>query len=250
MMTKQDFQNILNNLRNKYGDITKNSDSLFAMLENNFKPVPRRQPTISMCDIEADKIYLWISTKDDSSHYGFRDLVWGRENSENLFDNINVMKLLYSPGYQIAREEEQTEEELDFDEVNQIIEETLRSGQEFYGTGLFPNLTNFAGQEITCYKRGAESLRRHISRNTGWDIQYPCPLILLTQMCRFYRGGYVWNGQDFSINFESLESHSVLYNWDGSVEWNGWGGPFLLYELIPSTNFSSFNYPAGLPLNR
>jgi hypothetical protein len=244
MMTKQDFQDILNNLREKYGDITKDSDSLLAMLENNFKPVPRRQPTISMCDIEADKIYLWINTKDDLSAWIFGS----EENSENRFDNIGAMKLLYSPGYQIARDEEQTDEELDFEEVNQIIEETLRSGQEFYGTGLFPNLTSFAGQEITCNKRGAESLRRHISRNTGWNIHYPCPLILLTQLCSFYRRGHF---QEFSVNVDSLESHSVLYNrGDGSVEWNGWSGPFLLYELIPSTNFSSFNYPTGLPLNR
>ena len=231
MMTKQDFQNILSNLRNKYGDITKNSDSLLAMLENNFKPVPRRQPTISMCDIEADKIYLWINV---------------RENSENLFDDIIGMKLLYSLGFQIAREED-----IDEDESHPFItKETVRRGQEVYGTDLFPNLTSFAGQEITCNKKGAESLRRQINRNTGWDIYYPCPLILLTQICPFYRRD-VLGGLDLEVEVGLLERHSVLYNrGDGSVEWNGWSGPFLLYELIPSTNFSSFNYPTGLPLNR
>ena len=234
-MTKQDFQNILNNLRNKYGDITKNSDSLLAMLENNFKPVPRRQPTISMCDIEADKIYLWINLEG---------------NSENLFDDITVMKLLYSPGYQFGSDEVSDD---DFDnelDNNEIVEVTVRRGQEVYGTDLFPNLTSFAGQEITCNKKGAESLRQQISRNTGWDIYYPCPLSLLTQMCPFYRRSYL-NNQDFSVNVGSLERHSVLYkDYDDSVTWNGWSGPFLLYELIPSTNFSSFNYPMGLPLNR
>ena len=242
MMTKQDFQNILNNLRNKYGDITKNSDSLLAMLENNFKPVPRRQPTISMCDIEADKIYLWINTEDDLPAWIFGS----EETSENLWDNINVMKLLYSPGYQIAREEDEEED----DPPTPHIVEIIRRGQEVYGTDLFPNLTSFAGQEITCNKRGAESLRRQISRNTGWDIDYPCPLILLTKTFTFYRRGYL-NNQDFSVNVGSLERHSIIYkDQTDSVTWNGWSGPFLLYELIPSTNFSSFNYPMGLPLNR
>ena len=231
MMTKQDFQNILNNLRNKYGDITKNSDSLLAMLENNFKPVPRRQPTISMCDIEADKIYLWINLEG---------------NSENLFDDITVMKLLYSPGYQFGSDEVSDD---DFDnelDNNEIVEVTVRRGQEVYGTDLFPNLTSFAGQEITCNKDGAESLRRQINRNTGWDIYYPCPLILLTQICPFYRSGL-----DLEVEVGLLERHSVLYNrGNGSVNWNGWSGPFLLYELLPPAIFSSFNYPTGLPLNR
>ena len=235
-MTKQDFQNILSNLRNKYGDITKDSDSLLAMLENNFKPVYEPQTRfISMCDIEADKIYLWISLDWDVE-----------ETSENLFDDITVMKLLYSPGYQIAREEDEEEDEPPTPHIVEII----RRGQEVYGTDLFPNLTSFAGQEITCNKRGAELLRQQISRNTGWDIYYPCPLILLTKMCTFYRRGYSF-GDDFSVNVDSLERHSVLYkDSDNSASWNGWSGPFLLYELIPSTNFSSFNYPRGLPLNR
>ena len=235
MMTKQDFQNILSNLRNKYGDITKNSDSLLAMLENNFKRIDNphyttKQNFISMCDIEADKIYLWINTKED---------IYFEENSENLFDDITGMKLLYSPGFQITRKEDAYEDE----DIDQAIEETVRLGQEFYGTDLFPNLTSFAGQEITCNKRGAESLRRQINRNTGWDIYYDCPLILLTQMCSFYGRGELMVGP--------LELHSVLYSdLDFEVVWNGWSGPFLLYELIPSTNFSSFNYPTGLPLNR
>jgi len=247
MMTTQDFQNILNNLREQYGDITKNSDSLLAMLENNFKPVPRREPTISMCDIEADKIYLWINTEDDLSARIFGS----EENSENLFDNITVMKLLYSPGYQIALDVDDEDDAVDTD-YNEIVDIYVRRGQEVYGTDLFPNLTSFAGQEITCNKEGAESLRRHISRNTGWDIYYPCPLILLTQMCPFYRRGSVWEGsRTENLLFESLERHSVLYkDSDNSAGWNGWSGPFLLYELIPSTNFSSFNYPMGLPLNR
>lgn len=241
MMTKQDFQDILNNLREKYGDITKDSDSLLAMLENNFKPVYEPQTRfISMCDIEADKIYLWINT----------NIFGSEETSENLWDNINVMKLLYSPGYQIALDEDDPTEWSDY---NEIVEETVRRGQEVYGTDLFPNLTSFAGQEITCNKRGAELLRQQISRNTGWDIHYPCPLILLTKMCTFYRRGYSFTTfvDDFSVNVDSLESHSVLYkDSDNSASWNGWSGPFLLYELIPSTNFSSFNYPMGLPLNR
>lgn len=142
MMTKQDFQDILNNLREKYGDITKDSDSLLAMLENNFKPVYEPQTRfISMCDIEADKIYLWINT----------NIFGSEETSENLWDNINVMKLLYSPGYQIALDEDDPTEWSDY---NEIVEETVRRGQEVYGTDLFPNLTSFAGQEITCNKRG------------------------------------------------------------------------------------------------
>lgn len=229
MMTKQDFQNILSNLRNKYGDITKNSDSLLAMLENNFKPVPRRQPKISMCDIEADKIYLWISADN-----------WDNPDLKK----ISSMKLLYSLGYQIALEEDTDEDEEYLTRMD--IEETVRRGQEVYGTDLFPNLTSFAGQEITCNKDGAESLRRQINRNTGWDIYYPCPLILLTQICPFYRSGL-----DLEVEVGLLERHSVLYNrGDGSVDWNGWSGPFLLYELLPPAIFSSFNYPTGLPLNR
>lgn len=232
-MTSQDFQNILSNLRNKYGDITKNSDSLLAMLENNFKPVPRRQPTISMCDIEADKIYLWISADN-----------WDNPDLKK----ISSMKLLYSPGYQIAREEDTDEDEEYLTRMD--IEETVRRGQEVYGTDLFPNLTSFAGQEITCNNKGAESLRRQINRNTGWDIYYSCPLILLTQICPFYRRDLL-GGLDLEVEVGLLERHSVLYNrGDGSVEWNGWSGPFLLYELLPPTKFNSLNYPAGLPLNR
>lgn len=233
-MTKQDFQDILNNLRNKYGDITKDSDSLLAMLENNFKPVYEPQTRfISMCDIEADKIYLWINLDWDVE-----------ENSENIFDDITGMKLLYSLGYQIALEEDTDEDEEYLTRMD--IEETVRRGQEVYGTDLFPNLTSFAGQEITCNKDGAESLRRQINRNTGWDIYYPCPLILLTQICPFYRSGL-----DLEVEVGLLERHSVLYNrGNGSVNWNGWSGPFLLYELLPPAIFSSFNYPTGLPLNR
>jgi len=242
MMTKQDFQDILNNLRKKYGDITKDSDSLLAMLENNFKPVYESQTRfISMCDIEADKIYLWISLDWDVEET-IQTLGW------KPMDDIHVMKLLYSPGYQIALDDDDEDDAVDTD-YNEIAEETVRRGQEVYGTDLFPNLTSFAGQEITCNKRGAELLRQQISRNTGWDIHYPCPLILLTKMCTFYRG-YA-SGDDFSVNVDYLQRHSVLYkDSDNSASWNGWSGPFLLYELIPSTNFSSFNYPTGLPLNR
>ena len=244
MMTSQDFQDVIDRLQKQYPDFTTNQDSLQLMLDNNFKPVYEASTRfISMCDIEADKIYLWISTEDG---------MYFEENSENLFDNITVMKLLYSPGYQIAREEEDDEDEEYLTRMD--MEETVRRGQEVYGTDLFPNLTNFAGgQWITCNKRGAESLRRQINRNTGWDIYYSCPLILLTRMCPFYRRHNQQN--PYHINLEVdvgvLERHSVLYRGpDGSATWNGWSGPFLLYELLPPTIFSSFNYPTGLPLNR
>ena len=231
MMTSQDFQNVVDRLQQQYPDFTTNQDSLQLMLDSNFELITTRY--ITMCDIEADKMYLWISADN-----------WDNPDLKK----ISSMKLLYSPGYQIAREEDTDEDEEYWRRME--IEETVRRGQEVYGTDLFPNLSSFAGQKITCDSFGAATLSRQIMRYTGWRLQDPCPLVLHHQSYNFYQRAF----HTHFLNDGRLgpkERSSVLYDKGSeSVAWNGWSGPFLLYELLPPTIFSSFNYPTGLPLNR
>ena len=241
MMTSQDFQDVVDRLQQQYPDFTTNQDSLQLMLDNNFELITTRY--ITMCDIEADKMYLWISADD-----------W---DNPDLKD-ISSIKLLHSIGYQISREHGGDDndnsilvENTDYDSFNT----TLRTAQEVYGTELFPNLSSFAGQKITCDSFGARTLGRQIMLDTGWTLQDPCPLVLHHQSYNFYqrhRGlGEGWRKIGGRLELRPKESSSVLYEGStDSVAWNGWSGPFILYELTSLRPFTSLNYPAGLPLNR
>lgn len=230
MMTSQDFQNVVDRLQQQYPDFTTNQDSLQLMLDSNFELITTR--FITMCDIEADKMYLWISADN-----------WDNPDLKK----ISSMKLLHSIGYQISREYEDDDDEM---EESNNYDSTLLTAQEVYGTDLFPNLSSFAGQEITCDSFGATTLSRQIMLETGWTLRDPCPLVLHHQSYNFYQ-------REFHAHFLNdgrlgpKERSSVLYDGGSeSVAWNGWSGPFLLYELLLPAIFSSFNYPTGLPLNR
>ena len=238
MMTNQEFQDVVDKLQQQYGDFTKDSNSLRTMLQHNFQIVAK--DFISMCDIEADKFYLWI-TADTS------------DNSESY----SMMKLIYSPGVQIGKE---FEEEDEFSSPEEI--QNFQRAKEFYGTELFPNLNSFALMNIACNSQGAEVLANQISNNTGWQVRHACPLVLHHQTYTFY------NGPDSLRRGKSpgspiMESSCILYGrggldeythrWGSGVSWNGWRSTdfnkFRLYELSTNDIFS-LNYPIGLPLTR
>jgi hypothetical protein len=238
MMTNQEFQNVVDKLQQQYGDFTKDSNSLRTMLQHNFKIVVK--DFISMCDIEADKFYLWI-TADTS------------DNSESY----SMMKLIYSPGVQIGKE---YEEEDEFSSPEEI--QNFQRAKEFYGTELFPNLNSFALMNIACNSQGAEILANQISNNTGWQLRHACPLVLHHQTYTFYNGPDSLRRRG-GPGSPIMESSCILYGrggldeythrWGSGVSWNGWRSTyfnkFRLYELSTNDIFS-LNYPIGLPLNR
>ena len=235
MVTNREFQDVVDKLQQQYGDFTKDSNSLRTMLQHNFQIVAK--DFISMCDIEADKFYLWITA--DSS-----------DNSESY----SMMKLIYSPGVQIGKE---SEEEDEFSSPEEI--QNFQRAKEFYGTELFPNLNSFALMNIACNSQGAEVLANQISNNTGWQLRHACPLVLHHQTYTFY------NGPDSLRRGKSpgspiMESSCILYGrggldeythrWGSGVSWNGWtNSGDKLYELSTNDIFS-LNYPIGLPLTR
>jgi len=232
MVTNREFQDVVDKLQQQYGDFTKDSNSLRTMLQHNFQIVAK--DFISMCDIEADKFYLWITA--DSS-----------DNSESY----SMMKLIYSPGVQIGKE---SEEEDEFSSPEEI--QNFQRAKEFYGTELFPNLNSFALMNIACNSQGAEVLANQISNNTGWQLRHTCPLVFHHQTYTFYH-----KGRSFSrlwSNSPIMESSCILYE-SGTLPhnrnrstpaWNGWStirslDEFRLYELSTNDIFS-LNYPIGL----
>jgi len=233
MMTNQEFQNVVDKLQQQYGDFTKDSNSLRTMLQHNFKIVVK--DFISMCDIEPNKVYLWI-TADFS------------DNSESY----SMMKLIYSPGVQIGKE---YEEEDEFSSPEEI--QNFQRAKEFYGTELFPNLNSFALMNIACNSQGAEVLANQISNNTGWQLRHNCPLVLHHQTYTFYNGlGSIFRRRG-GPGSPIMESSCILYG-SGTLPhnrnrstpaWNGWrNSGDKLYELSTNDIFS-LNYPIGLPLN-
>ena len=237
MVTNREFQDVIDTLKQQYGDFTKDSNSLRTMLQHNFQIVAKG--FISMCDIKADKFYLWI-TADDSATLSFAN------------NSISMMKLIHSTGFQIGREYEDEEGD-DFDDGN-VAAQNFQRAKEFYGTELFPNLNSFALMNIACNSQGAEVLANQISNNTGWQLRHACPLVLHHQTYTFYQ-----RGRSFMKNLDIspiTERSCVLY--DGpfrgrappsGVTWNGWDGvnmeEFRLYELSTNDIFS-LNYPTGL----
>ena len=231
MMTNQEFQDVVDKLQQQYGDFTKDSNSLRTMLQHNFKIVVK--DFIPMCDIEADKFYLW-TTADTS------------DNSESY----SMMKLIYSPGVQIGKE---YEEEDEFSSPEEI--QNFQRAKEFYGTELFPNLNSFALRDITCNSQGATVLYETLAINTGWQLRHACPLVLHHQTYTFYNGPDSLRRRG-GPGSPIMESSCILYE-SGTLphnpSWNGWRptyfNKFRLYELSTNDIFS-LNYPIGLPLTR
>ena len=231
-MTQEDYQAIVDDLKREYGDFTQpeNYDNLLKMLEERFHPVATNY--LSTCDIEGDKIYLWITSER-----------WGSP----TLRQIQSMKFLHCFGFEFAHEYENYE--YDEEEWEQT-EVWIERGREFYGTEPYPTLSNFArfwhGFDVTCNSPGAKQLGDVIQKNTGW---YPpvgnCPL---TVVMRFYEFSSSPIYTRRTPRLQSVEHVPVLYDDYGEVKWNGWSSPVFVYELLSKRRQASLNYPFGITL--
>ena len=236
-MTQEHYQAIVEDLKLEYGDFTQpeNYDNLLKMLEERFHPVATNY--LSTCDIEADKIYLWISSEN-----------WGSP----TLRHIKSMKFLHGFGFEFAHEYEWEDDELDWDDAEEWerTQAWIERGREFYGTEPYPTLSDFAqfwhGFDVTCNSKGAKQLGDVIRKNTGW---YPpvgsCPL---TVVMRFYD---FFSNQIYARQIpvlQSVERVPVLYDDYGDVKWNGWSSPVFVYELLSKRRQPSLNYPFGITL--
>lgn len=235
-MTQEDYQAIVEELKREYGDFTQpeNYDNLLKMLDERFHPVATNY--LSTCDIEGDKIYLWITSER-----------WGSP----TLRQVQSMKFLHCFGFEFAHEYEDYsdydwEEEGEWEQIELWIER----GREFYGTEPYPTLSNFArfwhGFDVTCNSMGSKQLGDVIRKNTGWHpFTGACPLTVVIQFYDFFIH------QHYSPTFprlQGVEHVPVLYDDYGEVKWNGWSSPVFVYELLPKRRQASLNYPFGITL--
>ena len=229
-MTLEDYQAIVDDLKQDYGDFTlsKNHDRLLEMLEERFRPVSRNY--FSTCDMEGDKIYLWI---------------WSDNFEAPNLRNIQSMKFFHCFGFQISHEDgEYDSSNIDpfFDlEDYERQEEIVERGRQVFGTDMYPTLSDFAGSQVECNYRGASKLGDLITTATTWDVTSPleCPLVAVHRFFNFYSA----RGERDDI----YRTH-VLYDNYGAVAWNGWSGPLFIYELLPKRKQVALNYPRGITL--
>ena len=230
-MKREDYQAIVDDLKQEYGDFTlsENRDRLLEMLEERFRPVSRNY--FGTCDMEGDKIYLWIWSDN-----------W---DSPNL-RNIQSMKFFHCFGFQIGTEDD-VEEYDDFwieENIGLPQVEVINRGRQVFGTDMYPTLSDFAGRQVECNYRGASQLGDLITTATGWDFtsSTECPLIAVHRFFNFYSA----RGRVSSL--DSIQRSHVLYENYGAVAWNGWSGPLFAYELLPKRKQSALNYPRGITL--
>jgi len=230
-MKREDYQAIVDDLKQEYGDFTlpENQDRLLEMLEERFQPVARNY--FSTCDMEGDKIYLWIWSDNDDA--------------PNL-RNIQSMKFFHCFGFQIGIEDDVE----DYDDVwieeniGRPQVEVINRGKQFFGTDMYSTLSDFAGRQVECNYRGASQLGDLIATATGWDINSyaECPLIAVHRFFNFYSGRSRVNSLD------NIQRTHVLYENYSAVAWNGWSGPLFVYELLPKRKKAALNYPLGITL--
>ena len=233
-MKREDYQAIVDDLKQEYGDFTlsENRDRLLEMLEERFRPVSRNY--FSTCDMEGDKIYLWIWSDN-----------W---DSPNL-RNIQSMKFFHCFGFQISHEfgvggyDSSDIDPFDLEDYERQ-EEIVERGRQVFGTDMYPTLSDFAGRQVECNYRGASQLGDLIATATGWDFtsSTECPLIAVHRFFNFYSA----RGRVSSL--DSIQRSHVLYENYGAVAWNGWSGPLFAYELLPKRKQAALNYPRGITL--
>lgn len=229
-MKREDYQAIVDDLKRDYGDFTlpENKDRLLEMLEERFRPVARNY--FSTCDMEGDKIYLWIWSDN-----------W---DSPNL-RNISSMKFLHCFGFQISHEFDGEYDSSDIDpfdlEDYERQEEIVERGRQVFGTDMYPTLSDFAGRQVECNYRGASQLGDLITTATRWEVTSPsqCPLVAVHRFYNFYSAMGRVNSLD------NIYRTHVLYENYGAVAWNGWSGPLFAYELLPKRKQAALNYPKG-----
>lgn len=228
-MKREDYQAIVDDLKQEYGDFTlpENQDRFLEMLEERFRPVARNY--FSTCDIEGDKIYLWIWSDN-----------W---DSPNL-RKIASMKLFHCFGFQISHEFDGEYDDFDDDfEDYERQEEVVERGRQVFGTDMYLTLSDFAGSQLECNYRGASQLGDLITTATGWDINTTeCPLVGVHRFYNFYSARGLVNSLD------NIERTHVLYENYGEVAWNGWSSPLFAYELLPQRKQAALNYPRGITL--
>lgn len=232
-MKREDYQAIVDDLKQEYGDFTlpENKDRLLEMLEERFRPVARNY--FSTCDMEGDKIYLWIWSDN-----------W---DSPNL-RNISSMKFLHCFGFQISHEFDGEYDSSDIDpfdlEDYERQEEIVERGRQVFGTDMYPTLSDFAGRQVECNYRGASQLGDLITTATRWDVTSlsECPLVAVHRFFNFYSARSRVNSLD------NLQRTTVLYENYGAVAYNGWSGPLFAYELLPKRKQAALNYPSGITL--
>jgi len=225
-MKREDYRAIVEELKRDYGDFTRpdNHDSLLKMLEERFQPVSRN--FFSTCDMETDKIYLWIWSEN-----------W---DSPNL-RKIQSMKFLHCFGFLIDVEDG---DEMYDDEEVEIQQEVLERARQVFGTDTYPTLSDFLGSQVKCNYLGATELGQLITTATGWDIVSPveCPLVAVHQFFNFY------TARGWANTLDNIQKTTVIYDNYGAAAWNGWSGPLFAYELLPKRKTASLNYPHGITL--
>ena len=226
-MKHKDYRAIVDDLKQEYGDFTQpeNHDGLLKMLEERFRPVARNY--FSACDLEADKIYLWIWSEN-----------WDAPNLRN----VSTMKFLHCFGFSVNVADDDWQEWEDF-EV-EIQQEVLERARQVFGTDMYPTLSDFAGRQVECNYQGARQLGDLITTATGWDVTSPadCPLVASHRFYNFYSAKREFNSLD------NIQKTTVLYESFGKAAYNGWSGPLFAYELLPRRKLTALNYPPS-PLN-
>ncbi len=224
-MTREDYRAIVDDLKQEYGDFTQpeNHDGLLQMLEERCRPVARNY--FSTCDMEGDKIYLWIWSEN-----------WDAPNLRN----VSTMKFLHCFGFSVDVEEEMYPEDYEFE----IQQEVLERARQVFGTDMYPTLSDFAGRQVECNYQGARQLGDLITTATGWDVTSPadCPLVASHRFYNFYSAKRSFNLLD------NIQKTTVLYESFGNAAYNGWSGPLFVYELLPRRKLPALNYPPR-PLN-